>query len=73
LSTSRCGDFRKALALVAADERLRGLGARFVTHRFAAADLPAAFGVARSRGCIKAVVEHAMAGAGEGAPPTARA
>jgi threonine dehydrogenase-like Zn-dependent dehydrogenase len=62
LSSSRCGDFAAALALLAADPALCRLGERLVTHRFAAADLPAAFATARSRACIKAVVEHAAAG-----------
>jgi hypothetical protein len=63
LSTSRCGDFRDALALLAADPELARIGDRLVTHRFAAAALPQAFVVARARGCIKAVVEQP-----EGAP-----
>lgn len=58
LAGSRCGDFRAAMDLLAADPALRGLGDRLVTHRFAAADLPAAFATARSRACIKALVEH---------------
>jgi threonine dehydrogenase-like Zn-dependent dehydrogenase len=62
LSSSRCGDFRAALALLAADPALCRLGEGLVTHHFAAADLPAAFAAARSRGCIKAVVAHAGAG-----------
>lgn len=61
LSTSRCGDFRSALDLLAADPELARIGERLVTHRFAAAQLGAAFATARSRGCIKAVVEHAIA------------
>ncbi len=58
LSSSRCGDFKKALALLAADAELRRIGERLVTNRFAAHDLPAAFAAAKSRACIKAVVEH---------------
>lgn len=58
LSSSRCGDFRAALALVAADPELRRIGERLVTHTFPASDLPAAFATARSRECIKAVVAH---------------
>jgi hypothetical protein len=58
LSSSRCGDFRAALELFAADPRLQRLGERLITHRFRAADLPRAFEVARSRACIKAVVEQ---------------
>jgi threonine dehydrogenase-like Zn-dependent dehydrogenase len=58
LSSSRCGDFRAALELMAADARLRRLGERLVTHRFAGDALPRAFETARSSACIKAVVEH---------------
>jgi threonine dehydrogenase-like Zn-dependent dehydrogenase len=58
LSSSRCGDFHAALRLLASDAELRAIGERLVTHRFAAAELPQAFAVAASRGCIKAVVEH---------------
>jgi threonine dehydrogenase-like Zn-dependent dehydrogenase len=58
LSTSRCGDFRAALDLLAHDAELARIGERLVTHRFAATDLPAAFATARARGCIKAVVEQ---------------
>ena len=57
VSSSRCGDFRAALAAMQ-DPALRGVGSRFVTHRFAAAELPRAFEVARTRSCIKAVVDH---------------
>ena len=57
LSSSRCGDFRAALAALASPA-LRGLGGRFVTHRFDASELPRAFEVARTRACVKAVVEH---------------
>ena len=57
VSSSRCGDFRAALAALATPS-LRGLGRRFVTHRFDASELPRAFDVARTRACIKAVVEH---------------
>jgi threonine dehydrogenase-like Zn-dependent dehydrogenase len=58
LSSSRCGDFRAALRMLAQDPELLRLGERLVTHRFAAGDLAAAFATARSRGCIKAVVVH---------------
>ncbi len=57
LSSSRCGDFRLALALLA-QPALRGIGGRFVTHRFDAAQLPEAFAVAATRACVKAVIEH---------------
>jgi len=60
LSSSRCGDFRLALAMLA-KPALRGVGRRFVTHRFDAAQLSEAFDVARTRGCVKAVVQHAPA------------
>lgn len=58
LSSSRCGDFRIALDLLANDADLRRIGERLVTHRFPASELPAAFATARSRSCIKAVVVH---------------
>lgn len=57
VSSSRCGDFRLALSLLASPA-LRGVGARFVTHRFDAAQLPEAFAVAGTRACVKAVIEH---------------
>lgn len=57
ISSSRCGDFRLALELLARPG-LRGVGERFVTHRFDAAQLPEAFAVAGSRACVKAVIEH---------------
>jgi threonine dehydrogenase-like Zn-dependent dehydrogenase len=62
LSSSRCGDFRAALDLMAADARLERLGERLVTHRFPGNALPAAFEAARSSACIKAVVEHREGG-----------
>ncbi|MFZ4759024.1 MAG: hypothetical protein ACOYLX_12745 [Burkholderiaceae bacterium] len=37
---------------------LARIGERLVTHRFGANDLAGAFAMARSRACIKAVVEH---------------
>lgn len=58
LSSSRCGEFAPALQLLADDPELARIGERLVTHRFRAGDLAAAFDVARSRACIKAVVEH---------------
>jgi threonine dehydrogenase-like Zn-dependent dehydrogenase len=61
LTSSRCGDFRTALDLLAHDTELQRIGARLVTHRFPASALAAAFATARSRGCIKAVVEHGEA------------
>lgn len=59
LSSSRCGDFRQALDLLAGDAELARIGERLVTHHFPADQLVAAFATARSRGCIKAVVEQA--------------
>jgi hypothetical protein len=61
LSSSRCGDFRRALDLLAHDAELARIGERLVTHRFGVDRLAAAFATARSRGCIKAVVEQANA------------
>jgi threonine dehydrogenase-like Zn-dependent dehydrogenase len=58
LSSSRCGDFHAALQLLATDAELARIGERLVTHHFRADDLVQAFATARSRGCIKAVVEH---------------
>jgi len=58
LSSSRCGDFRAALALLGSDPDLRRLGKRFVTHRLTPARMDEAFAVARSPACLKAVVEH---------------
>jgi threonine dehydrogenase-like Zn-dependent dehydrogenase len=66
LSSSRCGDFRTALGLMAEDPSLRGLGERFVTHHFPASRIEQAFEVARSPDCIKAVIEHARASHGPG-------
>lgn len=57
LSSSRCGDFAYALDLLA-NSSLHGVGERLVTHQFAASELPQAFEAARSRDCIKAVVNH---------------
>lgn len=62
LSSSRCGDFAPALDLLATDPELARIGERLVTHRFRADDLASAFAVARSRACIKAVVEHDQGG-----------
>jgi threonine dehydrogenase-like Zn-dependent dehydrogenase len=58
LSTSRCGDFRIALPLMAkALEAGIDLG-RMVTDVFSARDLPAAFARAGSPGSLKVVVVH---------------
>jgi threonine dehydrogenase-like Zn-dependent dehydrogenase len=62
LTSSRCGDFRAALDLLASDSELCGIGERLVTHHFAANDLESAFNVAGSRACVKAVVTHGKGG-----------
>ncbi len=59
LSSSRCGDFKAAIDLMAADADLRALGKRLVTHRFTGDSLAEAFETARSPDCLKAVVVHA--------------
>lgn len=64
LGSSRCGDFRQALALLAATPELQRLGDRLVTHRFGAHDLAGAFAAAAARGCVKAVVVHDEPAAG---------
>jgi hypothetical protein len=61
LSSSRCGDFHAALALMSADPALQQLGRLLVTHRFPAASIVEAFETARTPGCIKAIVEHPSA------------
>jgi threonine dehydrogenase-like Zn-dependent dehydrogenase len=58
LSSSRCGDFRPALDLLANDPQLRRQIERLITHRFGVEELGRAFETARSGECIKAVVEH---------------
>ncbi|MEM7204568.1 MAG: alcohol dehydrogenase catalytic domain-containing protein [Planctomycetota bacterium] len=59
VSTSRCGDFATALALLAADPALQRLGDRLISHRYPATDLAQAFATARSPNALKVVVEHA--------------
>lgn len=60
ISTSRCGDFRRALPILQALlERGIDLGA-IVTETLPAAELPRAFERARSPGNIKVVVEHSQ-------------
>ena len=59
LSTSRCGDFRKAFPLM--QELLdKGipLGGFLVTRRFPAGGLPGAVRAARNAGEIKVVIDH---------------
>jgi threonine dehydrogenase-like Zn-dependent dehydrogenase len=58
VSSSRCGDFREALTLLAGDTALRRLGDTLVTHTFPVADLPHAFDIARAPECVKVLVEH---------------
>ena len=58
LSSSRCGEFEPALQLLAGNPELARIGEKLVTHRFAARELAEAFLAAKSRGCIKAVVEQ---------------
>lgn len=57
-ATSRCGDFRAALELLASDAELRTRVQRLVTHRFAATDITTAFATARSKECVKAILLH---------------
>ncbi|MEZ6195039.1 MAG: alcohol dehydrogenase catalytic domain-containing protein [Planctomycetota bacterium] len=54
---SRCGDFSRALALLAGDTELRRLGERFVTDRYRRDELPAAFARAGAPDCLKVVVD----------------
>ena len=58
LTSSRCGDFRTALSLMAADPGLLEIGNRLITHQFSAEHLTQAFATAASTKCIKAVVEQ---------------
>lgn len=58
LSSSRCGDFHSALALLAANPGLQRIGEQLISHRFAARDLAAAFAMAGSRASVKVVVDH---------------
>ncbi|MFT4842354.1 MAG: threonine dehydrogenase-like Zn-dependent dehydrogenase [Planctomycetota bacterium] len=60
LTSSRCGDFRSALDLLAADTDLCRIGERLITHRFTAGELKEAFAVAGSRACVKAVVTYGV-------------
>jgi len=58
ISTSRCGRFAEAVALLAGDAELRHLGEGLVTHRLPATALGEAFAAARSPGAIKVLVDH---------------
>ena len=58
VSSSRCGDFRAALDLMASDPKLSRVGERLVTHRFGVSALAEAFRIAESDACIKAVVDQ---------------
>ena len=57
LSSSRCGDFRRAIQLLADNEELRSVGDKLITQRFDNMDMNRVFEIARSAGCIKAVVD----------------
>jgi threonine dehydrogenase-like Zn-dependent dehydrogenase len=61
LSTSRCGNFGMALDLLKDDGELQMLGEKLVTHHLPASRLQDAFEIARSPGCIKAVIDHPSA------------
>ena len=58
LTSSRCGDFAAAIALLESDAELRAAAPRLITHRFTAAQAPEAFQAAASRDSVKAVVQH---------------
>jgi len=58
MSTSRCGDFRKALALLVSDDELAGRLPALITHRIPAEQLAEALSLARKPECLKIVVEH---------------
>jgi threonine dehydrogenase-like Zn-dependent dehydrogenase len=58
LTTSRCGDFAAAIALLQSDDALRAVAPRLITHRFTAAEVPQAFQAAAGPDAIKAIVEH---------------
>jgi threonine dehydrogenase-like Zn-dependent dehydrogenase len=58
LSSSRCGNFAAAIALLESDQSLRAVAPRLITHRFPAARLTEAFAAAAGRDSIKAVIEH---------------
>ena len=58
VSSSRCGDFDQALALLREDAILAASLPDLITHRFPAWRLEEAMRTARTPGCIKAIVEH---------------
>ena len=68
LSASRCGDFRRALALLESDAELAARLPGLITHRLPAEQLPEALALARTPGAIKVVVEHREGGAAAGTP-----
>ena len=57
LTSSRCGDFRRAIQLLLDDADLRDIGEKLVTDTFDNSDMNATFATARSPECIKAVVK----------------
>lgn len=57
LSSSRCGDFHRAIQLLEANEKLREIGDQLITQSFDNADMNSVFATARSAECIKAVVK----------------
>ncbi len=59
LTSSRCGDFRRAIRLLEENEELRSVGDKLITQRFDNRDMNAVFATARSAACIKAVVDPA--------------
>jgi threonine dehydrogenase-like Zn-dependent dehydrogenase len=60
LGASRCGDFRTALGLLAADPELRAAVRTLITGRFPATELGAALAAARQRDALKVVVDHGV-------------
>lgn len=58
VSTSRCGDFRRALDLMEKDPELREAMRGLVTHRLPADRLAEAFSLATRPEAIKVVIEH---------------
>ena len=56
VSSSRCGSFAAALAVLAADPDLASLGTRLVSHRFQRRDLDQALAVAASPDAVKVIV-----------------